>query len=247
MPKVADSLLGLGLSIACGLIISSGVIGYTVNRVSTNKQSVVVKGLSEKAVKADQAQWTIVVHGDGKTLPDAMANLRANRPEVMAFFRDKGFQESAVTAGRETFYPVFLRDDKGNETRDIEGYVATQSLTLDSTDVERIEQAAGQIVALQEKGLPLDVGNPDYLVGTLEKVKMSLIADATRNAHDRATEFARSGDARVGTMRSASQGAFYILPARGTRSDDEYGGTYDKTTIDKVARVVVTVEYALTQ
>lgn len=48
-------------------------------------------------------------------------------------------------------------------------------------------------------------------------------------------------------MRSASQGAFYILPARGARSDDEYGGTYDKTTIDKVARVVVTVEYALTQ
>lgn len=44
MPKVADSLLGLGLSIACGLIISSGVIGYTVNRVSTNKQSVVVRG-----------------------------------------------------------------------------------------------------------------------------------------------------------------------------------------------------------
>lgn len=187
MPKAADGLLGLGLSIACGLIISSGVIGYTVNRVSSNKQSVVVKGLSEKAVKADQAQWTIVVHGDGKTLPDAMANLRANRPEVMTFFRDKGFQESAVTAGRETFYPIFLRDDKGNETRDIEGYVATQSLTLDSTDVERIEQAAGQIVALQEKGLPLDVGNPDYLVGTLEKVKMSLIADATRNAHDRAT------------------------------------------------------------
>lgn len=247
MPKVADSLLGLGLSIACGLIISSGVIGYTVNRISTNKQSVVVKGLSEKPVKADQAQWTITVRGDGTTLPDAMATLRTNRPEVMAFFREKGFPENAVTAGRETFYPIFRVDGKGNETREVEGYVATQSLTLDSTEVERIEQAAGQIVALQEKGLPLDVGNPEYLVSTLEKVKMSLIADATRNAHDRATEFARSGDVQVGTMRSASQGAFYILPARGTRSDDEYGGTYDKTTIDKVARVVVTVEYALTQ
>ena len=48
-------------------------------------------------------------------------------------------------------------------------------------------------------------------------------------------------------VRSASQGAFYILPARGSSSDDEYGGTYDKSTIDKLARVVVTVEYALTQ
>ena len=50
MPKLSDSLLGLGLSIACGLIISSCVIGYTVSRVAANKQSVVVKGLSEKAV-----------------------------------------------------------------------------------------------------------------------------------------------------------------------------------------------------
>lgn len=90
-----------------------------------------------------------------------------------------------------------------------------QSLTLDSTDVERIEQAAGQIVALQEKGLPLDVGNPDYLVGTLEKVKMSLIADATRNAHDRATEFARSGDAQVGAMRSASRAPSTSCPHAG--------------------------------
>lgn len=37
------------------------------------------------------------------------------------------------------------------ETRDIEGYVATQTLTVDSSDVERTEQAAGRIVALQEK------------------------------------------------------------------------------------------------
>ena len=247
MPRLSDSLLGLGLSIACGLIISSCVIGYTVSRVAANKQSVVVKGLSEKAVKADQAQWSIVVHGEGKTLPEAMSRLRANRPTVTTFFQEQGFPADATTAGRETFYPVFRRDSKGMETRDIEGYVATQTLTVDSSDVARIEQAAGRIVALQEKGLALEVGSPEYLVSTLEKVKMSLIADATRNAHDRATEFARSGDAHVGAMRSASQGAFYILPARGSSSDDEYGGTYDKSTIDKLARVVVTVEYALTQ
>lgn len=247
MPRISDSLLGLGLSIACGLVISSGIIGYTVNRISANKQSVVVKGLSEKAVKADQAQWTIIVHGEGATLPEAMARLRENRPAVAAFFREQGFAENATTAGRETFYPVLRRDEKGMETRDIEAYVATQSLTVDSTDVARIEQAAGRIVALQEQGFALEVGNPEYFVSTLEKVKMSLIADATRNAHDRATEFARSGEARVGAMRSASQGAFYILPARGGSSDAEYGGTYDKSTIDKLARVVVTVEYALTQ
>ena len=46
-------------------------------------------------------------------------------------------------------------------------------------------------------------------------------------------------------MRGASQGAFYILPAGASTDVDDYGGAYDKTTIDKKARVVVTIEYAI--
>ena len=105
------------------------------------------------------------------------------------------------------------------------------------------DPAACHVVAFDQRGAGLSRPKPGFDGNTTP----ALIADATRNAHDRATEFARSGEASVGTMRSASQGAFYILPARGSSGDDEYGGTYDKSTIDKLARVVVTVEYALTQ
>jgi len=48
-------------------------------------------------------------------------------------------------------------------------------------------------------------------------------------------------------MRSASQGAFYVLPEGASTDVDDYGygGVNDKTTIDKKARVVVTIEYAI--
>ena len=46
-------------------------------------------------------------------------------------------------------------------------------------------------------------------------------------------------------MRSASQGAFYILPAGANSDVSDWGGTYDKTTVDKIARVVVTVDYGI--
>jgi uncharacterized protein len=48
-------------------------------------------------------------------------------------------------------------------------------------------------------------------------------------------------------MRSASQGAFYILAPGGNSDTDDYGGTYDKTTIDKQAKVVVTIVYTIEQ
>ena len=54
---------------------------------------------------------------------------------------------------------------------------------------------------------------PQFLVSNLEEVKMSLIAAAMQNSRVRAGEFAKNGDVEVGPMRSASQGAFYILPA----------------------------------
>lgn len=247
MQEKTTNLLGLGVSIALGLIISSGIVSYTLNRVANNKQSVVVKGLAEKQVTADQARWSVVVSGDGKTLAEAFAVMRANRPQVLRFFQEQGFTDKQIETGREVFDIEYRMDKQGRPTNEIARYFARQALALSSDDVKRVDQAVGKIVALQEKGLPLDVSNPEYLVSTLEKVKMSLIADATRNAHDRANEFARTGDAKVGTMKSANQGAFYILPAQGGSNDAEYGGVYDKTTIEKLARVVVTIEYALTQ
>lgn len=83
------------------------------------------------------------------------------------------------------------------------------------------------------------------MVSNLEEIKMSLIANATQNAYLRANEFAKVGSVKVGAMRSASQGAFYILPESGSDSDSDYGGAYDKTTINKIARVVVTINYAI--
>jgi len=87
--------------------------------------------------------------------------------------------------------------------------------------------------------------DPAFLVSNLEDIKMSLIGAATQNAQRRADEFAKNGNVTVGAMRSASQGAFYILPAGASvdSSDYGYGGTYDKTTIAKTARVVVTIDY----
>ena len=73
---------------------------------------------------------------------------------------------------------------------------------------------------------------------------MSLIGAAMQNSRVWATEFA-NGDVKVGPMRSASQGAFYILPAGANSDVSDWGGTYDKSTVDKIARVVVTVDYRI--
>jgi hypothetical protein len=133
---------------------------------------------------------------------------------------------------------------EGRTTREFKGYIALQSLVVSSRDIKKIEQAAKDAYVLDEKGIAISQ-KPEYLVSNLEEIKMSLIANATKNAHNRANEFAKVGGVNVGMMRSASQGAFYILPESGSDDDSDYGGAYDKATINKIARVVVTINYAI--
>jgi hypothetical protein len=116
--------------------------------------------------------------------------------------------------------------------------MATQNL-------DAITEANRDLLQLLADNHPLTAAPPSYLVSRLEEVKMSLIAAATRNAKARAREFVKDDEIGIGSIRTASQGAFYILPVGGEVGDEDYGGVYDKSTIDKTARVVVTIVYNL--
>ncbi len=114
-----------------------------------------------------------------------------------------------------------------------------------SSDLDLVDKARKAAVQFKADGHSIEYEDPRYLVSNLEQVKMSLIGAATRDARARAEEFAKNGGVQAGRMRSASQGAFNILAPGATTDVSEYGGTYDTTTEDKIARVVVTIEYAI--
>jgi uncharacterized protein len=66
-----------------------------------------------------------------------------------------------------------------------------------------------------------------------------MLAEATANARDAAGEFAKRSGAHVGGIKRASQGLFEILPR------DQAPGIPEGSQLEKVLRVVTTVEYEL--
>jgi hypothetical protein len=202
--------------------------------------------LAEKPVRADRAEWTVATEVTGATFADALAKLRAEQPKVRAFFGTQGFDAVTIKDSDETVQPHMVEIDAGERTRYVQkGFEAHQSLTVTTTDLAKITAASRAILQFEAEGNPVSHQQPLFMLSNLEEVKMSLIGAATQNAHLRAIEFAKNGDATVGPMRSASQGAFYILPVDESVEADEYGGRYDKSTIDKLARVVVTIDYSI--
>jgi hypothetical protein len=228
-------------------VIAALVLGYQVKQVGGARHTISVKGLAEKPVKADRAEWTVRLQVRGDTIADALARLRKERPALDQFLLTAGFDQDVLADSSESTEANYeqVEGRNGNMRSVQQGHVARQSITINTTDIAKIMAASRAIVQFEADGHPVGYGEPQYLVSDLEEVKMSLIADAMKNSRARAGEFAKNGDVQVGPMRSASQGAFYILAAGADQDVSDWGGSYDKSTVDKIARVVVTVDYSI--
>ncbi len=239
----------LGVLLAIGMSSAAFILGVQAKKAASGQQSITVKGLATKDVLADNAEWTVTISVNELTFAQALARLRAERPALDAFLTKEGLDKSGWQEGSEavTAHMVTTYLPGGGTKTEQQGYDASQSVIVTTKDLAKIEAANKNFLTLQAEGHPVTASSPLYLVSNLEDIKMSLIAAATENARKRAEEFVKQDKVKVGLMRSASQGAFYILAAGGNSETDDYGGVYDKTTIKKLAKVVVTIVYNIEQ
>jgi len=240
-----NAMTVLGLLLAIGMASAAFILGVQAKRAVSGQQSITVKGLAEKPIKADRAEWTIRIAVANDTQSGALSAVAKTRKVVEAFLLKQGFPENTWTIDVETLGPHYEDTYINNRYRQVQkGYEGYQNIRVKTKDLAKITTANKAFLQLRADNHPVVADAPQYLVGNLETIKMSLIADATKNARTRATEFVKQDGVKVGVMKSARQGAFYILPVgRNNDFDSHYGGVYDKTTIDKMARVVVTIVY----
>jgi len=110
-----------------------------------------------------------------------------------------------------------------------------------SSDVDRVQATTRQLSDLVRQGVVLqDFRGASYIFTRLNAVRPAMIKEATASARTGAAQFAEDSGARLGGIRSATQGSFEIQ-ARDPVSD----GQGADGAIHKRLRVVTTVTYAL--
>ena len=238
-----------GIILALGLIAAAFVLGTQFKNL---KQSgtITVKGLAEAPYKANLAQIQMGVSAWGQDYAGALANGKNDFKALQQFVASKGFSVSSqnVTPISVEPYNEDYVDEQGQTRTRQNGYKATQTLSISSQELNKITNMLAQVQNYRISHESVTFEKPQYLLNDLEKIKHDLIAKATDDANKRAEEFAKTGHAKVGVMRSASQGSFNILDAHNPDTDDsDYGGTYDKDGVDKLVRLVVTIDYAIEQ
>lgn len=262
--------------LAIALVTSAFVFGHYVKHIGTSSGTITVKGLAEKSIQADTAQWTLTTTVHGTSYKEALAALEPNKKMIEDFLLANKIPKtewvmtdpSVVTATKTlAYYNGHLLISGAGDNNEVNaeeggeassdqskgyykvevsnGFNATVEYSIATKDLARLTAVYRAARKFKEDDQPVKYAEPTYLVSNLESVKMSLIADATKNAQARAEEFVKNGNGSLGALHSASQGAFYILAPGAESNDQDYGGTYDKSTINKNARVVVSIQYEL--
>ncbi|MBM4111221.1 MAG: SIMPL domain-containing protein [Phycisphaerae bacterium] len=232
----------LGAALAFGVIAASGEISSAVR--SMRQANVIrVKGVGMAPVSADQAWWTGTVSARAGSLPEAFQKLDASTVALKGFVVEQGIAPADIELESVRTSTENRRDAEGNLTNEIEVYTLRRSVTIWSKDVRLVERIAMRSTDLIREGHEVGSGSPRYLVSTIESLKLELIDQGTANARERANLLVDGSGGRLGRLVSATQGAFDIVCAGSAEYDGN--GSYDTSCINKEARVVVTLEYAV--
>jgi uncharacterized protein len=236
-------LVIFGLTLPLSVIVSTNLARRSFEKVVIRRQTISVKGYAQRPITSDRATWSTRVTARAPDMVAAYANLEKSRDQLLAFLRQHGFEGDAVGLSEVNIAAQYRPDENGHRTNQIEMYVVQQDFGLGSSDVTLIAKVAREASALIRQGVELQSQPPQYQYTKLEEIKLQMLGEATGNGRQRAEQLVNHSNSRLGPLRSASQGVFQITPLFSTETSGE--GINDTSTIDKMIKAVVTLEYGI--
>jgi hypothetical protein len=230
--------------LALGMILSASLLSKCFVRIR-HEQAIAVKGYAEKDVVSDIGKFSSTCTARGSSLKEAYAKLQDSRKTVMEYLARMGFSEAEMASETIQTSRVPKRDAEGKETNETEYYDVSQTITVTSTNVARVRDVSSSITDLIKDGIDIRAFAPAFYVSDLKDTKLKLLAAATEDGYRRAVALAENSRGKVGALISAQQGVFQITERNST--DTSGYGEYNTSTIEKTAKAVVTLEYAIEQ
>lgn len=226
---VPSIIVGIAIAVAG---ISIGV-GFSAGRAGD--RYVTVKGLAEREVTADMANWPITFRVVTNNLSDLQFGIERGRRAVTSFLREAGFTDEEVSYA----VPRIVDNQSfASDARTPFRYVADAAVVVRTGNVMLVRKAMEQSASLVGRGVVLAAENwqnpTEFMYTGLNSIKPAMIEEATLDARKAAEKFALDSGSRVGKIRSATQGYFSIV-------DRDRNSPHIKQ-----VRVVTTVEYYLT-
>lgn len=243
-PVLTALILGIA-AIICTSMLMNGIQNF---RKAGSGSGLSATGSASCDFASDLIVWRGSFSVHGETPKEAYSTLKEDARLVQKYLEDKG-----VGADEMAFSSVSISqryasryDEEGNYIGDEEdGYDLTQSLTVSSSDVDKVEGISRDITQLIESGVEFESDRPEYYYTKLDEMKLDLIEKATANAKERIDLMAEGTGADLGKLLTANLGVFQITARNSADEGYSSGGTFNTSSRYKTASITVRLNYAV--
>ncbi|HSJ69348.1 MAG TPA: SIMPL domain-containing protein [Anditalea sp.] len=230
---------------ALAIIISAALLGNAI--INRNKQAgtVDVTGLGQQNFSSDLVVWEGNFSRESYDIKDAYAALEKDRKAVTDYLTRKGIPQEQIIFNAVNTNPQYEQNYSANGNfigQTFLGYQLNQSIQIESSEVDKVEQISREITELLLQGVKFYSQPPRYYYTQLESLKLEMISKATEDARLRAERIAENSGSKLGQLISANMGIFQIT-GQNSAEDYSWGGTFNTSSKEKTASITMRLSY----
>lgn len=237
----------LAIAFFFGLVLLGFFVYKGLKTFSDKDRVVTVKGLAEMNMKATSSNISLNFSYSGDDLQSVIKSTEDKKNDILGYLKTSGYSDKDIKVenvninDRQRYYEYQWRGGQEVQVK-IDRYTISQKITINAKDVEKTEDESSKMnLELISKGLTANV-NTNYTFPELNEIKPQLIAESTKNARTAGEQFANDSHAKLGKIKTASQGQITIA---GRYYYDEESTSIPQEPYLQKARVVSTIVFFL--
>ncbi|MFM6976129.1 MAG: SIMPL domain-containing protein [Sphingobacteriaceae bacterium] len=228
----------MGLAMVIGIAIFS----FTWKGVKSENQTINVTGSAKRTIVSDLGILRLSINVDEVSQLAAYQSLKSKMPSLVNYLESKGFSKNKMTYQLANIFPNYLYNDSGDQVG-IRSFGGTQTIEVQSSDVNLIKNTSLDAVSLVERGLSISVQTPEYYYTKLSDIKVDIQADAAKDAMVRGRRIAEATGRSLGVLTNARMGVLQITPENSNVTSDY--GVNDVSSIRKEITAVINANFLI--
>jgi hypothetical protein len=235
------------LIIGVCIIIAILIIGSAARYKFRAAETITVTGLAEQNFTSDLIVWQGSYSRKSMDLKTAFAQLKQDEVAIQQYLARKGVQVGEIVFSSHQINKEFNTrfDENGRQiSQEFSGYNLTQSVRIESKDVEKIDKLSREATELIESGIEFNSSSPAYYYSKLAGMKIDLLAKASEDARQRAETIAKNAGNDLGKLKKANMGVFQIT-GQNSNEDYSYGGAFNTADKMKTGSITIKMEFSV--
>lgn len=227
----------VALILTAGIITASIIAVNGIVKIKSTRTNLVVTGSAKQQITSDLIVWTGYFNTQSAVLTDAYTKLEVDREKVKKYLLNQGISEDQLVFSSITTVPYYIYNEYGISTNQVDYYDLSQTVTIRSGEIDKVTEISRSATELLNDGVQFQSYAPQYMYTKLADMKVTMLAEATKDAKKRAEMIAENAGSKLGGLTYADMGVMQITPLYSNEISDY--GISDTSSLEKEITAVV--------